>query len=272
MNKINQEVKKQITDKIKAERSNICNQLGCERKPLRNANPMAKFAWYMFLENAVIWGMMSWAWLFLYPVNDTDDIPTYSQYMQDVYNPFAGDERHELCVNDDGVRRERVTKNEQPGKFAPNPLWGVNIGFVLLSAFFSGLAVGCSDNDRDLITKRMITNAKNIKKHKMVDTMLLAKYFGDKYNLDTKETEKLVEKFPEVIKAMSKQDEKYFEMLVNGDIKINDEKTYNDMAWAIIKGYLPGKSVDKAKLIADKLGPKFGLPEIATQMYKEYTK
>jgi len=272
MNKLDKEIKSQLGDKIHAEKDLVSYKMGYERKPLRTANPAAKFAWYMLCESAVFWGLMSWAWLFMYPVNDTDDIPTYSQYMHDLYNPFVGDERHDLCPDADGVRHEIVTKNENAGDFAPSIFWGINVAWVLLWALFAGVSVACSDNDHDLVTKRAITNIKNAGRRKMVDTMLLAKYLGDKYNLDTKETEKLVAKFPEVIKAMSKQDKKYFEMLVNGDIKIKDEKTYNDMAWAIIRGYLPCKSVDKAKLIADKLGPKFGMSEIATQMYQEYTK
>lgn len=90
--------------------------------------------------------------------------------------------------------------------------------------------------------------------------MLELKEFGRKYKLNSRQVKHLLHTVDFVIKGMSQDNRIYFDMLMNGDINIKNNKVFMDMAVAVMTGHLESHPED-AQLILDTFEEK-SLPDV----------
>ena len=136
------------------------------------------------------------------------------------------------------------------GKFAPTATWYRQLAFLIVSLC---VAVGTSR-----------TYSKYYREDKArvnaVDMMLGLKEFGRKYKLNSRQVKHLLHTVDFVIKGMSQDNRIYFDMLMNGDINIKNNKVFMDMAVAVMTGHLESHPED-AQLILDTFEEK-SLPDV----------
>ncbi|MBO7657010.1 MAG: hypothetical protein J6S80_04765 [Alphaproteobacteria bacterium] len=146
---------------------------------------------------------------------------------------------------------------EYVGKIHPNQTWYLNMAFLMLGV------LGIIGNPKQRIQNHKFNrNIKNEKK--AVEMMYDLHELEKQYNLDTATVKRLVHVVPEVISRMSKDDAKYFEMLMNYTFKIKDNETYRAMAVAILAGHLESHPTDFQKVLDAFRG---GVPE---ELMKKY--
>lgn len=116
-------------------------------------------------------------------------------------------------------------------KFTPHTAWCLNVFLALCTLLFSIWFVRVANVD-----------------HNTVDMMMELNKFGKKYNLNTAQVRKLVALAPSIIKNMSSDNRVYFDMLMAGDIRIENQKTFMDMAVNIIAGHLQTHPEDAQRI------------------------
>ena len=130
---------------------------------------------------------------------------------------------------------------EYVGKIHPNKSWYINMALIMLTV----LAIIGNPKERIKNYK----HNKNIKNEEAaVEMMYDLGELKEKYNLNDTQIKKLLQVVPYIISNISKDQRVYFDMLMEGKIKIKDNKTYYDMAVAILAGHLESHSEDYAKL------------------------
>ncbi|MBO7509255.1 MAG: hypothetical protein J6T57_03200 [Alphaproteobacteria bacterium] len=135
------------------------------------------------------------------------------------------------------------------GKFAPTATWYRQIAFLLVSLC---IAIGT----QHAYGSNYYESRKCVR---TVDMMLNLEKFGAKYNLNKRQVKKLVKELDFIISHLATEKRIYFDMLMNGEINIKDNKTFMDMAVAIMMGHLESHPED-AQLILDTFEEK-SLPD-----------
>ena len=148
---------------------------------------------------------------------------------------------------------------EYVGKFHPNRDWYINISFLMLGI------IGIIGNPKQRIQNcKFNRNIRNEKK--AVEMMYDLHELEEQYNIDTATVNRLVRVVPDVISHMSKDDPKFFEMLIGYKFEIKNKDTYHDMAVAILAGHLESHPEDFQKVLDAFKG---GIPEEFIQKYSK---
>jgi len=88
--------------------------------------------------------------------------------------------------------------------------------------------------------------------------------------IDENQLRKLLRIAPEVIENMSQAEAVYFEMLMNGDLEILNNKTFRDMVIAIMSGHLQKHPNDMERVLA--VFERDSVPNEIMQKYASYSK
>ena len=105
----------------------------------------------------------------------------------------------------------------------------------------------------------------------MIDAMNKLKSLGCTYKLNEKSFERLIKVCPDIISKMSADERVYFDMLIEGDIDVVNDKTFRDMAVPIIVGHLKSNPKDLYKImtaINNKSLPAEMLQDFMQREYK----
>lgn len=154
----------------------------------------------------------------------------YKPYKAAIHDAYIPTDKYIIDENTYNTGQLKVNPNP---KFKANGLWLANL---ILSLFlFIGSAYVNTENKRDLAT---------------VDMMVDLEKFGKIYNLNTRQVKQLVKKSSNIIAKMSKENHVYFDMIINGKIDINKDKTFVDMAVAILDGYLRAHPEEEAGILS----------------------
>ena len=89
----------------------------------------------------------------------------------------------------------------------------------------------------------------NKAKDKAIDLMLDIADKKSELKINEKQLKKLLKVVPEVVSRMSAAERVYFEMLMNGDLQIVDNKTFRGMAIAIMEGHLQSHPEDIKRIL-----------------------
>lgn len=152
------------------------------------------------------------------------------------------------------------------GKFQPTATWYRQLAFLVVSVC---VALGVTRAyGGDYFANKKIVDA--------VDMMTWLKGMDRTYNLNehpvilnTHHVKRLVRVVPHIIQRMSSEERIYFDMLMDGKINIQDNKTFMDMAVAIMMGHLDSHPKD-AQLILDTFDER-SLPDNLLSCCKMYT-
>lgn len=150
------------------------------------------------------------------------------------------------------------------GKFKPTGTWYFNIVSFLTML---SIAIGVSIDQKKRINETKQENKLNIK---AVDMMLDLQKLGKEYNLNTEQVQKLVSLTPQIISDMSRDERVYFDMLMNGDIEIAENKTFLGMATAIMDGHLKKHPEDMQRVL--EVFDEKSIPESLIQKYASKTR
>lgn len=154
----------------------------------------------------------------------------YKPYKAAIHDAYIPTDKYIIDENTYNTGQLKVNPNP---KFKANGLWLANLILSLL--FFIGFAYVHIEDKRDLAT---------------VDMMVDLEKFGKIYNLNTRQVKQLVKKSSNIIAKMSKENHVYFDMIINGKIDINKDKTFVDMAVAILDGYLRAHPEEEAGILS----------------------
>jgi len=152
------------------------------------------------------------------------------------------------------------------GQFRPRGVWWVNMAFLL-----TGICIVIGElNKARKENKKIQSDNKSARMYneiakQAVDTMLELKEFGHKLNLNERDIETIVEKVPDVISRMSEAERIYFDMLMNGEIDIASNKSFCDMAVAVMEGHLKTHPEDFEQIL-QKFEPK-SIPQSLMNKY-----
>ena len=177
------------------------------------------------------------------------------QIIRDMWNPVSNGNRFTSKL-------EWQYDADKCGKFAPNILWYVNISLLVV------IACTCV---RSLIIPAL-KNKKSMKKQKrIIDAMNELSLLGCTYKLNGKSFEHVIKACPEIIANMSADERAYFDMLIDGDIDVINNKQYRDIAVHIMAGHLREHPKDLQKImnaINDKTLPAELLSDFVQREYK----
>lgn len=183
-----------------------------------------------------------------------EDINKY-QIVRDMWNPVSNG-------NYFTYKLEWKYDANKYGKFAPSGLWYVNISLLVI------IACSCV---RSLIIPG-IKNRKSMNHQKrVIDAMQELKLLGCTYKLNGKSFEHVIKLCPEIIANMAADERAYFDMLIDGDIDVVNNKQYRDTAVHIMAGHLKEHPTDLQKImdaINDKTLPAELLSEFVQREYK----
>lgn len=177
------------------------------------------------------------------------------QMVRDMWNPVSNG-------NYFTYKLDYVYDANKCGKFAPNVFWYVNVSLLVVIActYFRSLMVPA------------LQNKKSIKKQKrVIDAMDELKTLGCTYKLNGKSFEHVIKLCPEIIANMAADERAYFDMLIDGDIDVVNNKQYRDTAVHIMAGHLKEHPRDLQKImdaINDKTLPAELLSEFVQREYK----
>ncbi len=124
------------------------------------------------------------------------------------------------------------------GKFKPTTTWYRQIAALIITIIVA-MAEWQGNNEKYRKAKKTI---------QAVDMMSGLKESGEKYNLNTYQVKRLVRLVPDVINSMSAKDRTYFDMLMNGQINIKNNKTAFAFAENVMMGHLLSHHEDAVRI------------------------
>lgn len=146
------------------------------------------------------------------------------------------------------------------GKFAPTAAWYRQLAFLVVSLCIAIGTKAAYSKDYREIKDRVDAVDMMTDLEKFVD--------GAKLKLNPRQIKHLLKTVPFIIESMSADKRVYFDMLMSGKIDIKNNKTFMDMAIAIMSGHLQSHPED-AKLILDTFEEK-SLPDVVRQRCEMY--
>lgn len=136
------------------------------------------------------------------------------------------------------------------GKFLPRGVWWVNMAFLLTGIC---IVIGQMNKNRKenkaVRERNKAGKAYNNIAMECVDMMMDLKELGRKLNLNDMDIEAIVEKVPDIISKMAESERIYFDMLMNGEIDVQNNKSFYDMAVAIMEGHLKKHPEEFAQIL-----------------------
>lgn len=137
----------------------------------------------------------------------------YKQAIKDAYNPI------------------------RDGKFDPHFWWYVNAALVLAVSIYSIVNA----------TKKVKTKADSA--NAQVDIMLEIEKLAKEHKMDPSVAKKIIQIAPDIVKNMSKDSRVYFDMIMDGQISVDDEK-FLSIATSIMVGHLETHPEDMDRIMA----------------------
>lgn len=137
----------------------------------------------------------------------------YKQAIKDAYNPI------------------------RDGKFDPHFWWYVNAALVLAVSIYSIVNA----------TKKVKTKADSA--NAQVDIMLEIEKLAKEHKMDPSVAKKIIQIAPDIVKNMSKDSRVYFDMIMDGQVSVEDEKFLN-IATSIMVGHLESHPEDMERVMA----------------------
>ena len=137
----------------------------------------------------------------------------YKQAIKDAYNPI------------------------RDGKFYPHFWWCVNAALVLAVSIYSIVNA----------KKKVKTKADNA--NAQVDIMLEIEKLAKEHKMDPSVAKKIIQIAPDIVKNMSKDSRVYFDMIMDGQISVDDEK-FLSIATSIMVGHLETHPEDMDRIMA----------------------
>jgi hypothetical protein len=142
----------------------------------------------------------------------------YTPYVKAIHDAYVPTDKY--TVNSNTYKTGKLEVNPNPG-FRAHGTWLANLLFSLLILVGSAYYFKSCKSDLDTI-----------------DMMVDLKELKGKYRLNDAQAAKLITMSDDIISNMSAEERVYFDMLMDGNIKIKDDKVFKDMAVAILDGYL----------------------------------
>lgn len=127
----------------------------------------------------------------------------------------------------------------EPTKF-DNVMFGISLGCLGLLMLSVCTLVGLNK------TKKKAEQSKD----GLIELMLYIKENNPEISIDEKQLEKLLKRVPDVVSRMSEAERVYFDILMKGNLKIASDRTFRNMAIAIMEGHLASHPED-LRLILD---------------------
>lgn len=150
-----------------------------------------------------------WGEARFYPCESRD----YKQAIKDAYNPI------------------------RDGKFDPHFWWYVNAALILVVSVYSIVNA----------TEKVKTKAD--RENAQVDIMLEIEKLAKEHKMDPSVAKKIIQIAPDIVKNMSKDSRVYFDMIMDGQVSVEDEKFLN-IATSIMVGHLESHPEDMERVMA----------------------
>lgn len=156
----------------------------------------------------------------------------YKQAIKDAYNPI------------------------RDGKFDPHFWWYVNASLVLAVSIYSIVNA----------TKKVKTKADSA--NAQVDIMLAIEKLAKEHKMDPSVAKKIIQIAPDIVKNMSKDSRVYFDMIMDGQVSVEDEK-FLDIATSIMVGHLESHPEDMERIITTFYEKSIPQEVLAMRMQRE---
>lgn len=146
------------------------------------------------------------------------------------------------------------------GEYAPDFNWYLTMGMIVVFAAFSLAGTVISANK---------SYKKDLKAAKArVNIMLAIEKLAKEHHLDATAAKKIVKVAPEIIKHMSKDSRVYFDMIMDGQVSVEDEK-FLDIATSIMVGHLESHPEDMERIMTTLYEKSIPQEVLAMRMQRE---
>ena len=146
------------------------------------------------------------------------------------------------------------------GEYAPDFDWYLTMGMIVVFAAF-------------LLDGTVISANKSYKKDlkaakAQVDIMLAIEKLAKEHHLDATAAKKIVKVAPDIVKNMSKDSRVYFDMIMDGQVSVEDEK-FVDIATSIMVGHLESHPEDMERIMTTFYEKSIPQEVLAMRMQRE---
>lgn len=146
------------------------------------------------------------------------------------------------------------------GEYAPDFDWYLTMEMIVVFAAFSLAGTVISANK---------SYKKDLKAAKVqVNIMLAIEKLAKEHHLDATAAKKIVKVAPEIIKHMSKDSRMYFDMIMDGQVSVDDEK-FLDIATSIMVGHLESHPEDMERIMTTFYEKSISQEVLAMRMQRE---
>ena len=164
---------------------------------------------------------------------------------------YSGDKRS----SGDGGRAFKASfvpgGNEKNPEFIDYALPGANWICLATALVFICFSIGQNVQMRKLKRRAYLADKKDRElKYDVACLMADLRDSAGNINLNTGQAKRLIELAPEIVQHISREGRVYFDLLLEGKIDIKDNKTFFDMAVAVMKGHLASHPEDAKRVLA----------------------
>ena len=146
------------------------------------------------------------------------------------------------------------------GEYAPDFDWYLTMGMIVVFAAFSLAGTVISANK---------SYKKDLKAAKaQVNIMLAIEKLAKEHHLDATAAKKIVKVAPDIVKNMSKDSRVYFDMIMDGQVSVEDEK-FLDIATSIMVGHLESHPEDMERIMTTFYEKSIPQEVLAMRMQRE---
>jgi len=126
---------------------------------------------------------------------------------------------------------------------------GSAAGMAMVLLGVNAMAALCVPGELVVLLIFLIDKKRYKNYHDAAKMMLDLKELGGQFNLNTHQIKRLVDLVPDVISHMSSEERVYFDLLMEGKINIKENKTFFNMAVAVMKGHLESHPEDAKRVL-----------------------
>ena len=146
------------------------------------------------------------------------------------------------------------------GEYAPDFNWYLTMGMIVVFAAFSLAGTVISANK---------SYKKDLKAAKaQVNIMLAIEKLAKEHKMDPSVAKKIIQIAPDIVKNMSKDSRVYFDMIMDGQVSVEDEK-FLDIATSIMVGHLESHPEDMERIMTTFYEKSIPQEVLAMRMQRE---
>ena len=183
----------------------------------------------MFNASLFLWGSLIW----LYGSNTRQFDPEYDTPGGPATGPYLELRTYTQALKDAYWPMEN-------GEFSPDFSWKLNAGMALV---FALLSMG------QIVVTAGLRHADLKRARAQMDIKLNLEKLAREHNLDATAAKKMLTVAPEIVKNMSADSRVYFDMIMDGQVSV-DNKDFLNMAAAVMAWHLQSHPEDMARVIA----------------------